>query len=82
MLVKLGEVWVDPTQIVYISPSEKSVMVSIKDDGFAGAIPIAESENWEYSRQLRDEFADIVNAALNTQTYGGVPDEEEKPEGI
>lgn len=60
MLVKLGEVWVDPTKVVMLEPSD---MVSV----------ITETRS---SRTLGDigEFAAIINNAIG-QSFGGQDEE-------
>ena len=79
MLVKLGQVWVDPAQVIYIASSENTVSISIAEDGYVGATPIANSISPEEAETLRDEFAAIINNALTSQSFGGPPDEEAGP---
>lgn len=56
MLVKLGDVWVDPTQVVFIDPGEHRVSI-MTTKGCANTLGNA------------DDFASIVNKA--GQSFGG-----------
>lgn len=71
MLVKLGDVWIDPPQIVYISPSETAVTVYVRD---GECFTVSNVDSYDEAKNLCDESAIIVNAALSTQSFG-VPDE-------
>lgn len=79
MLVKLGNVWVDPIQVIFISCGKDHVSISVKEDGYVGAMTIASPESWEEAESLRDEYAAIINNAVG-QSYGG--GDEETKEGI
>lgn len=80
MLVKLGEIWVDPTEVIFITPNASGVGISVKEDGYIGALTVASANSLEEAKVMRDEFASIINAALNTQSFGGeeMPDVEDK----
>lgn len=67
VLVKLGDMWVDPPRIVYISPSEDCVRVSVRD---GDCITVKNVESQSKAVILSDEYAGIVNAALSTQSFG------------
>lgn len=75
MLVKLGNIWVDPQQVIFITASSNIVSMSVKEDGFVGAFPIYAAESQELALGFRDEFAAIINNAVG-QTYGGGDEEE------
>lgn len=75
MLVKLGDMWVDPKQIIFIVTRSNSVCVSVKEDGFIGAMSVAQTESLEQAELLRDDFAAIINNAIG-QSYGGQDEEE------
>ena len=62
MLVKLGDVWVDPTKVIIMEPG---MSVSILTEG-----------RCSMSAGNINDFAEIINKALSTQTFGG--DNEEK----
>jgi len=64
MLVKLGGVWVDPRIIGYMNPTLGSVAVSTSLGSFV-------------AHGVADEFAEIVNNALNQQSFGGEVEAEE-----
>lgn len=68
MLVKLGDVWIDPPQIVYISPSVTSIKVSVRGGEYFTVAVSSFSE----ATALCGEYASIVNAALSTQSFGAV----------
>lgn len=70
MLVKLGIAWVDPTQIIFIMPMRDSVSVSIKDDGYHGAISVCDAESLDNAIQISDEYSKIINNALIQHSFG------------
>lgn len=80
MLVKLGDIWIDPNQVIFITAHKDHVAVSIKEDGWAGGIPIVRTTSLDESKILQDEYAYIINNTIVIQTFGGIPDEAESPE--
>jgi hypothetical protein len=79
MLVQLGDVWVDPTQVIFITCKGTEIAISIKEDGFIGAVPIARADTGAMALKLRDNFADIINNALQNQSYGNPGEESAVP---
>lgn len=76
MLVKLGDVWVDPAQVIYLCCRGNAVAMSVKEGGFIGAMEVSIADSREEAESKRDEFAFIIN---NTgQSFGG-EDEATKP---
>lgn len=71
MLVKLGITWVDPSQVIFLCASGSTVVISVKEDGFIGATPIATTESFEEAVLLCNEYASIVNTALQSSSFGG-----------
>lgn len=74
MLVKLGEVWVDPSQVVFITAQSYAVSIAMKE-GYIGSVSIFTAESREMAVAFRDDFAAVVNNALSTQSYGGESEE-------
>jgi len=71
MLVKLGDIWVDPSKVESVACEKKEGNVCIVTERHSYlSIP----ENID---SALDEFAAIINNALNTQSFGG--EIEEKP---
>lgn len=69
MLVKIGRMWIDPAQVVYIMPLSTNIAVSVKEDGYCGGITIASAESQEEAEIISDKFAAIINSA--GQSFGG-----------
>lgn len=75
MLVKLGNIWADPTRIVSINKLDKCIpnlelevvsrVVTIEDELLCEGAP--------------DDLALIVNYALQSQSYGGEVEKEATP---
>lgn len=74
MLVKLGEFWVDPRQVIFINSSSNSVCLSVKEGGYVGGLTIFEADSAEEAKEVRDNFANIINNAMG-QTFGGEDEE-------
>lgn len=70
MLVKLGDIWVDPQQVIFIMANSNVVSMSVKEDGYIGAMPVYTAESKEQAELLRDEYAAIINNSVG-QSYGG-----------
>lgn len=62
MLVKLGDVWVDPLRVeaMCISDDEKFITITTPGHSFISSKDVD-----------LDNYASIVNSALNQQSFGG-----------
>jgi hypothetical protein len=73
MLVKLGNVWVDPSRVSFMEPS---VVHDDLMDSLSEIIAIKTQDGATRSAGNLDEFAAIINNAIG-QTYGGGDEEVE-----
>lgn len=71
MLVKLGDVWVDPAKVVFL---ESSPVNADTDDSIADRICIMTDKGSSRTLGNIDEFASIVNNAVS-QSFGGQVEE-------
>jgi hypothetical protein len=76
MLVKIGDKWVDPSDVSLINPLTSSVEILIKSQPNLGFVKVGSFTFEEDSNKKADEFASIVNNALG-QSYGGEETKEE-----
>lgn len=67
MLVKLGNVWVDPNKVSSLD------LVLVKDQAgdLGGMVQIKVDSSYIRTAGDISEFAVIINDALNSQSYGG-----------
>lgn len=75
MLVKLGEIWVDPAQVEILEPR---IITPTNPDGnsvIMQMVAIVTQDRSTESVGDIDEFASIINSALQSQSFGGESDE-------
>ena len=75
MLVKLGDVWVDPVRVVTIHPSYYDVHASIRDQYQAAFFKLGSFPSEDEAKNGANEYAAIINNAVGS-SYGGVDEEE------
>lgn len=78
MLVKLGGVWIDPAKVESIEITGKDIIKSIKAVTNTEPYTCWRDDGIETAETKLDEFASIVNDALQTSSFGGEIDEPEK----
>lgn len=76
MLVKLGNMWVDPYKVVSISAETGSFCVNVHCA--CGSFFARKGASYEDAISLCDEYSCIVNNSLVIQSFGGETDASEK----
>ena len=69
MLVKLGNVWVDPCRVETILSDETEVKVTIQDRDNCEIVQTLDSD--EEASAYCDRCAELVNRAIAGQSFGG-----------
>lgn len=72
MLIKLGQVWVDPGRVACIASAAGDVTVLI--DGLEFTV----ASNTRHAEELKEEMAAIINGSLSGQSFGGEDGEEKQ----
>jgi len=72
MLVKIGNVWVDPTKVEAVDPIAGQTGCNIVTGGRSYRSEVDSPAG----NEMADKYAIIINTALQTQTFGGGLDEE------